>query len=80
MTDDLSLLEHFKKTIVILGVIAIAKSRIESVEEVRTRLKDALEHIDANRLIAAPDCGLGFMSRDMAVAKLKALSEAAKSV
>ena len=78
--NDLSLLEHFKKTIVILGVIAIAKSRIESVEEVRTRLKDALEHIDASRLIAAPDCGLGFMSRDMAVAKLKALSEAARSV
>ena len=78
--NDLSLLENFKNTTVILGVIAIAKSRIESVEEVRDRLKAALEHIDADRLIAAPDCGLGFMTRDMAVAKLKALSQAAKSV
>ena len=78
--NDLSLLENFKNTTVILGVIAIAKSRIETVEEVRDRLKAALEHIDAARLIAAPDCGLGFMTRDMAVAKLSALSQAAKSV
>lgn len=78
--NDLSLLENFKKTSVILGVIAIAKSRIETVEEVRDRLEAALEHIDADRLIAAPDCGLGFMTREMAVAKLKVLSQAARSV
>ena len=78
--NDLSLLERFTRTKVILGVIAIAKSRIETVDEVRERLTAALDHIDAERLIAAPDCGLGFMTRDMAVAKLRALSEAAKSV
>ncbi|MGI9384488.1 MAG: hypothetical protein ACR2PO_15145, partial [Methyloligellaceae bacterium] len=78
--NDLSLLERFAATKVILGVIAIAKSRVETVEEVRDRLKAALDHIDADRLIAAPDCGLGFMTRDMAVSKLKVLAEAAKSV
>ncbi|MDH3664138.1 MAG: cobalamin-independent methionine synthase II family protein [Alphaproteobacteria bacterium] len=78
--NDLALLENFQKTSVILGVIAIAKSRIESVDEVRDRLAAALEHIDADRLIAAPDCGLGFMTREMAVAKLRVLSEAAKSI
>lgn len=78
--NDLSLLERFSKTKVILGVIAIAKSRIEPVEEVRDRLSAALGHIEADRLIAAPDCGLGFMTREMAVAKLRSLSEAAKSL
>ncbi len=78
--NDLSLLERFGKTKVILGVIAIARSRVETVDEVRARLLAALEHIDPERLIAAPDCGLGFMTREMAVAKLKALSQAAKSV
>ncbi len=78
--NDLSLLESFKDTSIILGVIAIAKSRIETVEEVRTRLQSALEHIDSNRLIAAPDCGLGFLTREMALAKLKVLSEAAKNL
>ena len=78
--NDLSLLERFSRTRVILGVIAIAKSRIETVEEVRERLATALYHIDADRLIAAPDCGLGFMTREMAVAKLRTLSAAAKSL
>lgn len=78
--NDLSLLERFKKTSIILGVIAIAKSRIETMDEVRDRLKTALDHIDAERLIAGPDCGLGFLPRELAIAKLKILSDAAKSI
>ena len=67
--NNLSLLDPFKNTAVILGVIAIAKSRVESVEEIRDRLKEALKHIDAERLIVAPDCGLGFLGRDLAMTK-----------
>ena len=48
--NDLSLLEAFKSTTVILGVVAIAKSRLEPVEEIRGRLSAALQHIDAERL------------------------------
>ena len=40
----------------------------------------ALDHIDAHRLIAAPDCGLGMQTRDSAVAKLTNLCLAAKAV
>ena len=61
-------------------VIDIAKSRMESVEEVRTRMKDSLEHIDEHRLIAAPDCGLGFFTREQAIEKMTILSKAAKSI
>lgn len=78
--NDLSLLEHFKTTTVMLGVIAIAKSRIETVEEITNRLQAALEHIDSDRLIAAPDCGLGFLNRDLALAKLTNMVAAAKAV
>ena len=78
--NDLSLLERFEKTSVIFGAVAIAKSRIEPVEEIRERLQQALQHIDAERLIAAPDCGLGLLDRDMARAKLTNLCAAAKSV
>ena len=52
--NDLSLLERFRTTTVILGVVAIASSRVETVEEIRARLAEALAHIDARRLIAAP--------------------------
>ena len=75
--NDLSLLEAFPATTVILGVVAVAKSRLESVDEIRDRLRAALGHIDAGRLIAAPDCGLGLLGRDLARAKLRNMCEAA---
>ena len=78
--NDLALLERFEKTTIILGVIAIARSSIETVDEVRDRLAAALEHIEPDRLVAAPDCGLGFLTRQMSIAKLGALSAAAKSL
>jgi 5-methyltetrahydropteroyltriglutamate--homocysteine methyltransferase len=78
--NDLALLECFARKKVILGVIAIARSRIEEVDEVRDRLRAALDHIDPHRLMAAPDCGLGLLGRDLAKAKLKVLAEAAHSL
>ncbi len=65
---------------VILGVVAIAKSRLETADEIAGRLAGALEHIDRDRLVAAPDCGLGLLGRDLARAKLKNLCAAARSV
>jgi 5-methyltetrahydropteroyltriglutamate--homocysteine methyltransferase len=78
--NDLALLEKFARKTVVLGVIAIARSRVEEVEEVRDRLRAALDHIDAHRLIAAPDCGLGLLGRTLARDKLKVLAEAAHSL
>ena len=77
--NNLALLDLFKQTTVIFGVVAIASSRIETMEEIRARLEAALGHIDAHRLIAAPDCGLGMLDRTMVMAKLKNLCEAAHS-
>jgi 5-methyltetrahydropteroyltriglutamate--homocysteine methyltransferase len=78
--NDLALLERFTRIRVILGVIAIARSSVEEVEEVRERLRRALEHIDSARLLAAPDCGLGLLGRDLARAKLEVLTAAAHSL
>jgi len=78
--NDLTLLERFNNTTVIFGAVAIAESRLESVEEIRARLLDAMKHIDADRLIAAPDCGLGFLGWDLAFEKLSNLCQAARLV
>jgi len=78
--NNLILLERFKTTTIILGVITIAKSQIEEVDIIRKRLELALEHIDSNRLIAGPDCGLGILGRELAVKKMKNLSKAARSI
>ena len=78
--NDLGLLERFQRITVIFGAVAIARSRVEPVEEIAQRLNAALEHIDADRLIAAPDCGLGLLTREAVVAKLTNLCAAAKAV
>ncbi len=78
--NDLSLLEKFKNTTILFGVVHIANTRVETVDEIRERLSQALEHIDADRLIAAPDCGLAMLPRELVVQKLKNMCEAAKSL
>lgn len=75
--NEPTLLERFGNTKVIFGVVAIARSRVEPVDEIRARLATALEHIDADRIIVAPDCGLGMLDRETAIAKLRNLSAAA---
>jgi len=74
-----ALLPYFTDTKVILGVVAIARSRVESVAEIRDRLRAAAERAPAG-IIAAPDCGLGYLGRDLAVEKLRNLAEAAHSI
>jgi len=76
--NDLNLLESFKKTKIILGLIKIASSVEETIDEIQIRIEKALNHIDLNRLIAAPDCGLGHLPRNLAKKKLKTMVEAVK--
>ena len=78
--NDLSLLEKFTSTTVIFGSVAIAQSRLETVEEIASRLEAALEHIDHDRLIAAPDCGLAMLGRELAMQKLGHMCKAASQV
>ena len=78
--NDLSLLDKFTQSTVILGCVAIAQSRVESVEEIAERLRAALGHVDRDRLAAAPDCGLAMLGRDLAMKKLSNLVQAAQSV
>jgi len=76
--NDLTLLENFKQTKIIIGLIKIASSIEETNIEIQKRVKAALNHIDINRLIAAPDCGLGHLPRSLAKKKLKIMVEAVK--
>ena len=75
--NDLSLLEKLPNKTVIFGSVAIASSRVESADEIEARLRAALDHIDRDRLVVAPDCGLGFLTAELAESKLRAMCEAA---
>ncbi|MCC2110744.1 MAG: cobalamin-independent methionine synthase II family protein, partial [Hyphomicrobiales bacterium] len=78
--NDLGLLEKFARTSIVFGAVAIADSRVESIEEIVDRLRLALDHVDRERLIAAPDCGLAMLGRDLALEKLNNLCAAARVV
>lgn len=74
------LFELFESSTLIVGFVRVASSRLETAGEIAERMAEVMEYIPEDRLIAAPDCGLGFLGRDLAMAKLTALSEAARSV
>lgn len=78
--NELGLLDRFSRTTVILGLIDIASSRVEAIDALESRMRAALEHIDADRLMAAPDCGLALLPRNIANAKLSNLSTAARRI
>jgi len=75
--NDLGLLDKLPTKTLIFGSVAIASSRLETVDEIEARLRAALNHIDRDRLVVAPDCGLGFLTPELAKAKLAAMCQAA---
>ena len=78
--NNLNLLEQFENKTVIFGSLAIASSALETVEEVVERLSAALNHIDRDRLVVAPDCGLGLLPAQLAEDKLRVMCQAAAIV
>ncbi len=76
--NDLKLLENFTKSKIIFGLIKIASSQKETEEEIEKRILDILNYIDKQQLVAAPDCGLGHLPRQLAIEKLKIMVNVAK--
>jgi 5-methyltetrahydropteroyltriglutamate--homocysteine methyltransferase len=77
---DLATLDGLGHKTVIFGVIGMGDPQPETPEIVAARIRRALEHIPPERLIPAPDCGMKYIPRDTAFAKLKALAEGAAIV
>lgn len=65
---------------VVVGVIDVKDEAVESAETVAGRIRQALEFIPARKMYVSPDCGMKFMPRDRAFAKLKAMVEGAAIV
>ena len=78
--QDLSFIKNIKNKTIVFGAIAIANSRIETVAEIEDRIKQLLQYIPKERLIIAPDCGLGYLPKPILISKLKNMVEAAKNI
>ena len=76
---DLAVLKSLNKTVMV-GVIDLGTATVESAAEVANRIRSALKHVPAERLVVAPDCGMKYLTREAAFGKLKALAEGAAIV
>ena len=73
-------LELFGDKAVIFGLVDVGDPRVETVEEIETRIKTALDHIDADRLVVGPDCGMVYLDPAIAKAKMANIVVAAHRV
>ena len=77
---DLGVLKELSNKTILLGVLDLGTDAIETAEQVAVRLRAGLKHVAAERLVAAPDCGMKYLPRARAAAKLKAMVEGAAIV
>lgn len=77
---DPSALESLPSKMIMLGTIDLGDPTIETPEIVATRIKRALDVVPAERLMIAPDCGMKYLARDVALGKLHAMVRGAREV
>jgi 5-methyltetrahydropteroyltriglutamate--homocysteine methyltransferase len=73
---DVSVLQQLKGKTIILGVIALDSDEVEAPETVAERIVRAQPY--APDLVAAPDCGMKYLSREAAFGKLQSLVAGAR--
>jgi 5-methyltetrahydropteroyltriglutamate--homocysteine methyltransferase len=74
---DTSVLTALDGKTVILGVIDLSDPEVETAQTVANRVRRALPHVPAERIVLAPDCGMKYIPRDTANGKMKAMADAA---
>jgi 5-methyltetrahydropteroyltriglutamate--homocysteine methyltransferase len=73
---DVSVLAQLAGKTIVLGVIALDSDEVESPETVAERIARAQPYADD--IVAAPDCGMKYLSRDAAFGKLQSLVAGAR--
>jgi 5-methyltetrahydropteroyltriglutamate--homocysteine methyltransferase len=74
---DTSVLRSLDNKAIILGVLNLGDETVETPDVVAGRVRRALEHVPAERLILAPDCGMKYLPRQSAYGKLQSMTAAA---
>ena len=74
------LLKHCGDKVVILGSLNLGTEEVETPEYIAGRIREVLDVVPPERLNLAPDCGMWFLPREVAFAKLRALVVGAEMV
>ena len=77
---DVAVLEPLAGKTVAVGVLDLSDPEPETPEQVAERIEAALAVIPPERLQVGPDCGMKYLPRDLAFAKLRALVDGARIV
>jgi len=75
---DTSVLQKLPGKKIMVGCIDLSDMKVETPQQVADRLRRALEHVKPQDVIVAPDCGMKYLPRELAFAKMKAMVEGAK--
>lgn len=77
---DTSVLEEVRGKTIMVGVLDLSDMTVETPEIIAQRIRRALPHVDADKIVVAPDCGLKYLPRDVAFGKMKAMADGAAIV
>jgi 5-methyltetrahydropteroyltriglutamate--homocysteine methyltransferase len=77
---DLGILRELPSKTIILGVIDLSDMASETPQIVAERIDRALNVVPPERIVVAPDCGMKYLPRAVAFAKMKAMSDGAALV
>ena len=75
---DCSVLQSLAGKRVMVGCIDLADPQVESADTIVQRIERALPYVKPANVILAPDCGMKYLPREVAIGKLQAMVEAAK--
>ena len=77
---DLGILAALPGKTMMVGVLDLGDPSVETPAAVASRIEAALAHIAPQRLVVAPDCGMKYLSREVAFGKLAAMVEGTRLV
>jgi 5-methyltetrahydropteroyltriglutamate--homocysteine methyltransferase len=75
---DCSVLESLPGKHVMVGAIDLSDMKVETAATVAARIRRALQHMPADKVIVAPDCGMKYLPQEVAFGKMQAMVEGAK--
>jgi 5-methyltetrahydropteroyltriglutamate--homocysteine methyltransferase len=70
---DCSVLATLPDKTILVGVLDLSTDIVEEPEVIADRIRRALEHHPAEQVVVAPDCGLKYLTRDVAYGKMCAM-------
>jgi 5-methyltetrahydropteroyltriglutamate--homocysteine methyltransferase len=77
---DCAVLESLRGKTIMVGSLDLSTHDVETPEVVAARIRKALPYVAADKIVVAPDCGMKYLPRAVAMGKMKAMAQGAAIV